>query len=971
MSEPSRKGRIVAVVPAKDREDSVGATVGALAALPTVDDVLVVDDGSSDDTAEAARRAGAWVLRLPENLGKGGAVAAAVQATPETDVYLLVDADTGASAAAAEALLGPVLAGEADMTVAVLPAAGGRGGFGLVRDLAGAGIRRGANGFRAQAPLSGQRAVRGQLLRSLDLAPRFGLEVGLTVDAVQAGARVVEVPVAMEHRHTGRSVAGFAHRGRQGVDAARALWPRLTSRRARAGLIVVALLLAMAAAGWSGAAAPPASVAATGEADKVLLVGVPGLAWDDLGSGTLPNLDALVAGGAVGAMNVRTSSARPSVGEGYATLGAGSRVKVGNAADDAVAVEGWVVVPGAASVRAGAGRHLATRPGSLGDALHAAGRRTGVVGNADLAPGLAGVHAAGHPNLSRPTAVALMDGAGVVDTGSVTPEDLLATADLAPFRRMADVAAVEARTRAALAAADVVLVDPGDLDRSAALTSVDAPDFYVGRTRSAALAEVDDLLGRLRAGPGLPPRTLVLVVSVTPPGDEWRLAPVVAWGSGVVPGRLTSPSTRRSGLVTLTDVAPTVLAALGAPVPAAMPGRAMRYTPGGAGGIGGLSRLDRDAAWRERVWLPVTTGFIVAQVGLWFVTGAAVAGRAPWLRRPWLRAGAVGVAAFPAAALLLRALPFVPALGSLGGVAVLVVLDLALAALALQARRHLLAPLAWLFAGTVALLVADVATGAHLQLAGLLGYSPQSASRFFGLGNTAFGVLAAAAVLVAAIHVDRAPRRREAVLGAAALLALVAFVDGAPFLGADVGGLLALVPISALVVWVLSGRGLTWRTVVAAGGVTALVLGVATAVDLLRPPASRTHLGRLAAQTLHSGDGGLVDTVSRKVEVNLGGVGQSFWTAVTPVIAVALLVALVYTGWGRRLAPPGSPVRAGLLGALAAGLIGFAVNDSGVIVVAMALVEVGPVVALLALADPPGRPILLEPVPEPAGAARG
>jgi hypothetical protein len=463
----------------------------------------------------------------------------------------------------------------------------------------------------------------------------------------------------------------------------------------------------------------------------------------------------------------------------------------------------------------------------------------------------------------------------------------------------------------------------------------------------------------------------VLVVSVTPPGDEWRLTPVVAWGAGVAPGRLTSPSTRRSGLVTLTDLAPTVLTALGAPVPDALTGRALRVSPGAAD-LGGLARLDRDAAWRERIWLPVTTAFIALQVVLWFVTGFSLAGPV-WARRlprPALRAAAVAVAAFPPAALLIRALPFVPRLGG-AGVAVLVALDLALAGLALRAQRHPLAPLAWLFSGTVALLLVDVATDAHLQLAGLLGYSPQSASRFFGVGNTAFGVLAAGALLVAAIHVDRAPRVREAVAGAAALLVLVAFVDGAPFLGADVGGLITLVPIAALAVWALTGRRLTWRTVVLALGAAALALGAATAVDLARPPAARTHLGRVAAATLHGGEGSLFDTVSRKIGANLHGLGQSFWTAVTPVVAVVLLVALLWTPWGRRLAPRGTPLRVGLLAAVAAGLIGFAVNDSGVIVVAMALVEVGPVVALLALAqaEPPGRPALLEPVPEPAAAS--
>lgn len=230
-ARPSGTGlRVVALVAASQEADTVAETVAALAGLGEVDDVLVVDDGSHDDTAARARAAGARVVQLAANVGKGGAVGAGIDATPEADVYLLVDADVGGSAAAAAALLPPVLDGRADLTVAVLPSAGTRAGFGLVRGLAAAAIE-GATGWRPRAPLSGQRAARASLLRSLDLAPRFGLETAMTLDAVRAGARVEELPVAMDHRHTGRSLAGFAHRARQGTDIARALWPRLRAGR--------------------------------------------------------------------------------------------------------------------------------------------------------------------------------------------------------------------------------------------------------------------------------------------------------------------------------------------------------------------------------------------------------------------------------------------------------------------------------------------------------------------------------------------------------------------------------------------------------------------------------------------------------------------------------------------------------------------------------------------------------------------
>jgi glycosyltransferase involved in cell wall biosynthesis len=223
---------VVALVAAFERADSVADTVRALTGLADVDDVLVVDDGSHDETAARARAAGARVLRLPGNVGKGGAVRAGIDATPEADVYLLVDADVGATATGAADLLPPVLDGRADLTVALLPPAGGKAGFGLVRDVAAAAIAR-DTGWRPRAPLSGQRAARASLLRGLDLAPRFGLETAMTLDAVRAGARVEEVPVRMDHRHTGRTVAGFVHRARQGVDIATALWPRLRARGRR------------------------------------------------------------------------------------------------------------------------------------------------------------------------------------------------------------------------------------------------------------------------------------------------------------------------------------------------------------------------------------------------------------------------------------------------------------------------------------------------------------------------------------------------------------------------------------------------------------------------------------------------------------------------------------------------------------------------------------------------------------------
>lgn len=220
----------VAIVPAHDRADTVAATVTALRMVPDVLDVIVVDDGSRDRTASAAAAAGARVVELARNRGKGAALAAGVAASGAPDAYLLIDADLGDTAALAGALLQPVASGEVDMTVAVFNARVGGSGFGLVKSFA-ARVLRAETGISFAEPLSGQRAVRGSLLRSLELADGFGLEIGMTLDAAARGAEIREVEVGFVHRPSGRDLVGYAHRARIGrhvylAVAARIGWPK-------------------------------------------------------------------------------------------------------------------------------------------------------------------------------------------------------------------------------------------------------------------------------------------------------------------------------------------------------------------------------------------------------------------------------------------------------------------------------------------------------------------------------------------------------------------------------------------------------------------------------------------------------------------------------------------------------------------------------------------------------------------------
>jgi hypothetical protein len=230
-------GTVLALVPAKDEAERVGATVRALRELPGVAEVLVVSDGSTDATAAEALEAGAHCLDLPRNLGKGGALNAGLAAlmgrvaerlSPEPAALLLADADLAETAGRLGRLLDPVLAGEADLAIADLPAQQGAGGFGVAMGLARWGMAR-ATGRRMAEPLSGQRAVRWEALPALlPFAPGFGVEVAMTIDALRAGLRVVEIEVDLHHNPTGKDLSGILHRARQ----ARAIARELTRRKA-------------------------------------------------------------------------------------------------------------------------------------------------------------------------------------------------------------------------------------------------------------------------------------------------------------------------------------------------------------------------------------------------------------------------------------------------------------------------------------------------------------------------------------------------------------------------------------------------------------------------------------------------------------------------------------------------------------------------------------------------------------------
>jgi glycosyltransferase involved in cell wall biosynthesis len=220
---------VAVIVAARNEADRIGATLAALKEAFPGAPLWVGDDASTDGTPEVALAGGARVVGRRRPHGKGGNVTAAAEAVlsedDPPDLILVCDGDLGDSARELRALEDVVAVGECDLAIAAFRVRTG-GGFGIALRFARWAIERRC-GYRAGAPISGQRAMRRELLENaLPFAAGYGMEIGMTIDAVRAGYRVLEVELDLEHRATGRTWGGFVHRGRQLRDFLHVYWVR-------------------------------------------------------------------------------------------------------------------------------------------------------------------------------------------------------------------------------------------------------------------------------------------------------------------------------------------------------------------------------------------------------------------------------------------------------------------------------------------------------------------------------------------------------------------------------------------------------------------------------------------------------------------------------------------------------------------------------------------------------------------------
>lgn len=713
----------------------------------------------------------------------------------------------------------------------------------------------------------------------------------------------------------------------------------------------------------AGVVAPAAAAATlpTAQAPAVVVIGTAGIQWEDLSPETTPALWELAGRGAVGSTVVRNVRSSTCPAEGWLALSSGTRAgdttyepaedagdecralaaPASTTTDDA-AVPAWD-----AYVTSALDGQYGAVPGTLGDILAEAGASTAAFG-----PG---------------AAIALAGSDGTVPRW--TPVDAALTQTLGEQ----------------LTQTDVVVVDAGTVRGESA------------DERATGVAIVDTtvamVLDALDSAAGSP---LVLLTSLADSAAAPRLQIAAASGTGprgpIVAGLLDSASTRQPGYVLGYDFTRTIVDHVAGDAQISATSRLDGSPLRAHGSEAALpTKVDqlRDDALKSVVVRSAISPFYVlftaANILLQVVVSLGIArnhAAAPedstdrtaggfpvrWLHA--VRTVGLALATLPVATYLANLVPWwrspAPNLTVTAIIAATVGVIVALC-LVPPVRRRPLGPLTVVTTLTAAILAVDVALGARLQLTSLMGTQALVAGRFYGFNNTAFTLFATSAVLLAAAAatplVARGRRRlAAAVVGAVGVVAVA--LDGLPAVGADFGGPPALVPGFAVLVLLVLGVRLTWRRVVAvlaAGAATVLLFAVA---DWMRPEGERTHLGAFVQTVL---DGGLGDVIGRKVAQNASNLVGTPFTLIA--VGAAVIVYLGVRRAGGQLEAPLLHVArelpvlgSGLVALLVVQAIAFALNDSGIIIPAVAVTLALPLVvatfaglAQVSADDRPGR----------------
>lgn len=697
----------------------------------------------------------------------------------------------------------------------------------------------------------------------------------------------------------------------------------------------------------------PAVACSAASADsRVVILVANNLSIRDIANPTFPHLNALLRDGSAGLMNVRTGRSSRDVEDtvyggmeaACVSIGAGAMAVGGAEVRRAAGPDALISGVAASSiyacrtgdsggkaavlhteivkiVRANETASYRAVPGNLGSILHLAGIKTAVIGNSDFS------------DMSHREAVSIaMDRSGRVDYGNVSSPNLVVPDPKAPYGVRTDSQTILRELERVSRVSRFIVIDFGDTlraDRYAESCTRDQAVFNKHRSIAGLNKLVGQLVKKLDVD-----KDLLVLLSPAPPSftdlEEERLTPVVFYGPGYRSGFLLSASTRREGVVTISDIAPSVLSFLDIKDREGMTGREVGTEPGENVGQT-LQDINLNASLQAQRQSAMRGSSVVQSVVVVLVTVCVLLFAAYPIKRfaVWL---ALVPAALPVTMLVL---PLVCSFGLVGAVIVLSVITAAVVVLCAALMRSPLRAFVWLCGALVFGLMVDLLIGAPIISASIAGYNLAEGARYYGIGNELMGTMLGAALIgtgaaLAGVRLSH----RVRVLIATVVLALLFIFIGLPSLGANTGGALAAVPAVAVMLLVRQGWKPSVRGVALIVVITVLAVGSLFALDAVRGAGSQSHMGRVVGAAANGGGSELLMVFQRKLALNFMLVSTSLWSR---LLGLSILASGLIYWWSRKMMGNSFLDReesAAVMGCTVGIAAAFIFNDSGVVAAA-------------------------------------
>jgi len=654
----------------------------------------------------------------------------------------------------------------------------------------------------------------------------------------------------------------------------------------------------------------------------------------------MPRLKELMQESSVALMNTKASGSNNEF-KSYATLGWGVRSEVSQSTSLFYKVDDEIraiyerrtgsKIPESGIVSIDIGKLIEQNkkgeygaiPGELGNVLRENGYKTAVLGNMNA-----------HDVQLTPAALIAMDSKGYIDYGDISDE-LIEEDITRPFGIKTNYSILSERLRELYAASDFIVIELGDIARLERYKENVYSEVYE-EYRRELLVEIDDFIGKIAKD--LKEDSPKILITTPYPSSAAinrgeRLTPLIIYDGKLGEKVLYSDTTKREGIVGNVDIGQTVLS----------------YFDLSSDHMTGtvLKSIPKEDAWDyiKNVNLRVVNtsvqrarvlySFAIYEILISIVAFIFIMVRKK-LSPHWYQYILFALAGNMVVPLTLLIMPVFGVTSV--EITYLLLVGITTCIVLLMNRftkNHTLNTLLSITALLVFALIVDIVTGQNLIKNSLLGYDPIIGARYYGIGNEYMGILIGATIIFTTVLIEKYAVN---IYGTILFYIFVVLVIGLPSLGANVGGTITAVAAFIFVSIRLSGARMDIKKIIyTALGIVGAV-AIMAGIDLFISD-SPTHLAGAIKQITAGGPIVVYQIIMRKISMNLRLIGITVWSKVL-ISAIVILGMLLYRPIGhiKNMSSKYSKVGIGWTGIIVACIVGFSVNDSGIVAAATSII---------------------------------